>query len=225
MRSRRCHAIARCDPIRRSAAMARCGIRAQGVAGIEVSGDRSVDRHPQARDAGLGGSDAGGEGNEQFREQRFVAEDAVVSVHDGSEAAAGHDLHVGSGRPGQSACRARDRRWREPAGDWTLFGRRGHAQQIVLGKAPERVNRFQHRPADGERAGFVQNDDVKMREPLQRFAAFEEHAKLRAAAHGHGERGGHGQAHGARAGDDEHGDRIGQGQLKGMRWRESRPRR
>jgi hypothetical protein len=45
-----------------------------------------------------------------------------------------------------------------------LLGRGGHAQQIVrqaLGR--DGVNAFQHGPAHGERAGFVENNGVEMR--------------------------------------------------------------
>ncbi len=68
--------------------------------------------------------------------------------------------------------------------------------------------------AYGEGAGFVEDDDVEMGETLERFAAFEEDAELRAAANGYGERGRNGQAHGAGASDDEHGDGIGEGELE-----------
>ena len=79
-----------------------------------------------------------------------------------------------------------------------------------------RANGLQHRPSYGERSGLVEHDDVEMRQPLERFSAFEEHAELRSAAHGHGERRGNGETHGAGAGDDEHGDGAGQGQWKRM---------
>ena len=79
------------------------------------------------------------------------------------------------------------------------------------------MDRGQHRPAHGERAGLVEDDHVEMGQSLQSFAAFEEDAELRAAAHGHGERGGHGQPHGAGTGDDQHGDGVGQSQWKRMR--------
>ncbi len=78
---------------------------------------------------------------------------------------------------------------------------------------------FEHRPSHGQRSGLVEHDSVEMREPLQRFSAFEEHAKLRAAAHRHGERGRNGQPHGAGAGDHQHGDSVGQRQLQRMRRR------
>ena len=75
------------------------------------------------------------------------------------------------------------------------------------------MNPGQHRPSYGQRAGLVQDDHVQVGQPLQRFAALEEDPQLRAAAHGDGERRGHGQTHGAGAGDHQHGDGVGQRQL------------
>jgi hypothetical protein len=79
------------------------------------------------------------------------------------------------------------------------------------------VNAFQHRPPHGQRAGFVENNGVEMRQALERLAAFEQDTQLRSAADGHGEGRWHGQSHGAGAGNHQHGDRVGHGQGKGVR--------
>jgi hypothetical protein len=76
------------------------------------------------------------------------------------------------------------------------------------------MNGLQHWPAHGQRSGLVEHDHVQVHQPFQRLAAFEEHAQLSATSHGHGQRGGHGQSHGAGACDDQHGDGRGQGHLQ-----------
>ena len=79
------------------------------------------------------------------------------------------------------------------------------------------MHRFQHRTAHGEGSGLVQNDGVKVAQALKSFSSLEEDSKLRAAAHRNGERGRHGQPHGAGAGYDQHSHRVGQRRLKRVR--------
>ena len=79
------------------------------------------------------------------------------------------------------------------------------------------MNDSQHRAAHGQRSSLVEHNHVEMREAFEGLAALEEYSKLCATAHGHGERGGHSQAHGARAGDDQHGDGRGEGHFQRVR--------
>ena len=131
-----------------------------------------------------------GQRDEKFLKERFVAEQAIVFFDARGEAATGQDLHVFSGMPGEAEVAALIDNGVGQRMVRSLLGCRSHAQEIVFGMVGKRMNGGQHGPADGERAGLVENDHVEMREALQCFAAFEQHAELRAAAHGNGERGG-----------------------------------
>ncbi len=74
---------------------------------------------------------------------------------------------------------------------------------------------LEHRPSHGERPRLIQHNHILRRQPgqtFERLAAFKQHTELRAASHGHSERGGNGQTHGARAGDDENGNCVGEGE-------------
>ena len=94
----------------------------------------------------------------------------------------------------------------------TLFGCGGDAKEIVFRVAGEGMDGGEDGAADGEGAGFVEDDGVEVCEALERFPALEEDAKLRTAAHGHGERGRNSETHSAGTGDDEHGDGVCQGE-------------
>ena len=122
-----------------------CGcIGTQGVAGIEVTGGQVVQGHPKAGDSGLRWWNAAGKRNGEFMEEGFIAEQAVVAFDFGGEAAAGENLHVFGGLPGEAV---RARIVHDGVGQRmvrSLLGCRGHAQQIVFRVAGEGVNR---RPA------------------------------------------------------------------------------
>ena len=120
-------------PAWRSAATACSGIGAEGVAGIEVAGEGVVEGHPQPRDAGSGGGDSLRQRDEEFLEEGFIAEQAIVAFDFGGEAAAGKNLHVFGGLPGEAdALRAiiDDGVGERMVG--ALLGCGGHAEQIVL---------------------------------------------------------------------------------------------
>ena len=93
-----------------------------------------------------------GKRNGELLEERFIAEQAVVAFDFGGEAAAGQNLHVLGGRPGQAT---RSRVVHQGVGQRmvrSLLGGSGQAQQIVFRAAGERMNR---RPARvGPRSGF-----------------------------------------------------------------------
>ena len=196
------------------------GVGTEGVAGVKIADGRVVERHPEARDAGLGCGIAGGQFDERLIEEGFVAEHAFVPFDVRGEAAAGKNLHIFGGFPGETeiAGGIDDGVGERMVG--ALLGGGGDAEEIVLLVAGEGMNCGEHGAANGEGAGFVENDDVEMRKTLERFAALEEDAELRAAAYGNGKRGGHGEAHGAGAGDDEHGNGVCEGQLERVRGEE-----
>ena len=157
---------------------------------------------------GSGRGNAAGKRDAEFVEERFIAEQAIVAFDFGGEAAAGENLRVLRGRPNQIP---RPRGIDDGVGQRmvrSLLGSGGHAQQIVLRVAGERVNAIQHRSAHGEGSGLVENDCIQMGQAFQSFSAFEENPELRAAAHCNCERGGYGQTHGAGAGDHQHGNGV-----------------
>ena len=74
------------------------------------------------------------------------------------------------------------------------------------------VGILQHRAADGERAGLVEDGGVDLGQALQRIAGFDQDAALEQAPRRHDLHRRHGQAERAGTGDDQKRDGIGQRQ-------------
>ena len=84
--------------------------------------------------------------------------------------------------------------------------RRGQVQELGLGHAVRGYDVRDRRPSDGQRAGLVEDDGAHVTGAFERVATTDEDAGLGRAAGADHDRRRRGQAHGARAGDDEHGD-------------------
>jgi hypothetical protein len=184
----------------------------EGVLGVEVTGGGGVEGHPEAGDAGLGWADGIGQGDEEFAEEGFIAEEALEAFDCGGESASGEDLEVLGGFPGKAveASLVDDGVGEGVVG--LLFGGSGEAEEVVDEALGKGADSGEYGAADGDGAGFVEDDDVEVGDALEGFSAFEEDADLSAAASGDGEGGGDGESHGAGAGDDKDGDGVGEGE-------------
>ncbi len=98
------------------------------------------------------------------------------------------------------------------------LGGGGEGQGLVDLVARHHAHRADARPAGRERARLVEDHGVDATGRLERGAATDEHARVGRPTGAHHHRGRRGQAHGARAGDDEHADgrheRVRQGRLR-----------
>ena len=192
------------------------GIGAEGVTGVEVADGLVVEGHPEAGDAGVGRGDFGRQGDEGLLKEGLVAEETLLAFDFGGESAAGKNLHVFGGFPGEAVLAGEIDDGVGEGVVGALFGCGGDAEEIVFRVTGEGMDGGEDGAADGEGAGFVEDDGVEVGEALERFPALEEDAELRAAADGDGERGGNGEAHGAGTGDDEDGDGVCEGEGKRM---------
>ena len=141
------------------------------------------------------------------------------------------------GRQGRGGCRARRRGWpclptralaaaewvagreagqrarRDRGGDRVLgagLHGGGQPEQVRLGHAGGGEHVGQRHPAGREGAGLVERHGVHPAGVLQDLGALDQDAELRAAAGADQDRGRRGQAHRARAGDDQHRDGGGE---------------
>ena len=197
------------------------GIGAEGVAGVKVAYGLVVESHPEAGDAGLGRAAIPASVSGRMKnslEEGFVAEHACVAFDGGAQTAAGEIWTSAGGAPGEIAGAGGVDDGVGEGMVGALFGGGGEAEEIVsAGRPARRMDGCEDGAADGESAGFVEDDGVEVSKAFEGFAAFEEDAELRAAAYGNGECGGNGEAHGAGAGDDEYGDGVGEGERERVR--------
>ena len=89
--------------------------------------------------------------------------------------------------------------------------RRGDVEDLVRGESRSRDDLAERRPAASEGAGLVEDDCIYSGGKLERLAATDQNARFGAVAGPDHDRRRSGQAHGARAGDDDDGDERHEG--------------
>src|ERR1700734_2486013 len=87
----------------------------------------------------------------------------------------------------------------------------GEGEGFVFRCAGDGVDSGDFGLAFGQGAGFVEDEGIDAGQAFEAFAPFEKDAELRAASDSDGQRGWHGEAHGAGAGNDEDGDGYSEG--------------